>query len=85
MIIVPFAHDQPDNAFRCARLGVSRTITRSRCNARTLTGELSALLGNPSYATRAEEVGREVRAEAGAEGAADAIEALLGVNKSDES
>ena len=28
MMIVPWAHDQPDNAERCRKLGVSRTVWR---------------------------------------------------------
>ena len=28
MLIVPFGQDQPDNARRCVRLGVARTIAR---------------------------------------------------------
>lgn len=78
MLVVPYAHDQPDNAFRVSRLGVARTIRRGRYTAAAAERELAALLSDPSYATRAEEVGREVRKENGAVAAADAIERMSG-------
>jgi len=42
MIVVPFSHDQPDNARRCARLGVGFVIPRKRFNATLLEQALSA-------------------------------------------
>jgi rhamnosyltransferase subunit B len=72
-LIVPFAHDQPDNAARCSRLGASRTLPRHRYTAARATFELRKLLEDPSYASRAEAVGGEVRKEHGAEAAADAL------------
>jgi rhamnosyltransferase subunit B len=76
-IIVPFSHDQPDNAARCARLGIAKVIPRARYNRRTAQAAIQELLGDPSYATRAAVVGASVRAERGAETACDAIEGLL--------
>lgn len=76
-LIVPFAHDQPDNAVRVARRGGARWILRSRYNARSAERELRLLLEDPEYARRADEVGRRVRAEDGVDTACDAIEALL--------
>ncbi|HKQ52467.1 MAG TPA: nucleotide disphospho-sugar-binding domain-containing protein [Pyrinomonadaceae bacterium] len=72
-LIMPFNHDQPDNAARVARLGVSRTIPRRKYKAGRVALELSELLGSPSYAERAAQVGREVRAEDGAAVAVDLI------------
>ena len=34
-LIMPFSHDQPDNAARCARIGVARTISREKYTAET--------------------------------------------------
>lgn len=76
-LIVPFAHDQPDNATRVARRGGARWIPRPRYSARTAERELRALLEDPRYARCADEVGRRVRAEQGVETACDAVEALL--------
>lgn len=76
-IVVPFAHDQPDNAFRAERLGGSLTIRPSRYSARTAARALRRLLDVPGYAARAEAVGAQVRAEDGVTNACDALEALL--------
>jgi UDP:flavonoid glycosyltransferase YjiC (YdhE family) len=77
VLIVPHAHDQFDNAARVERLGCGRIMPRPRYNAATATKELRALLENPGYATKAEEVSKQVRSENGAGAAADAIEEVL--------
>lgn len=77
MLAVPFAHDQPDNAHRAARLGVARTLYPSRYRAPRVAVELRALLDDPGYAARAAAVGARVRAEDGVAAACDALEALL--------
>jgi len=77
MLVVPFAFDQPDNAARVQRLGVARVLSRAEYNADRAASALRTLFGKPSYTLWANEVGREVRQERGAERAADALEALL--------
>ena len=77
MLVVPFAFDQPDNAYRLTRLGVARTIYRYRYSARRAATELKTLLSNATYLRRAEQVGKIVRAEKGAAVACDAIEMQL--------
>jgi UDP:flavonoid glycosyltransferase YjiC (YdhE family) len=74
MLVVPHAHDQPDNAFRVSRLGVSRTLYPRQYKAGRVARELKALLEDHRFADRAAEAAREVRAEGGAEAAADAID-----------
>jgi len=78
MLVVPFSHDQPDNADRLARRGVARVLPRARVSAATLADELQALLAGPTYAEAASRMAAAVRAEPGAAGAVDAIERLLG-------
>jgi rhamnosyltransferase subunit B len=73
MLVVPHAHDQPDNAFRVSRLGVSRTVYPGQYKAGRVARELRHLLGGRRYAERAAEAARQVRAEGGAEAAADAL------------
>jgi UDP:flavonoid glycosyltransferase YjiC (YdhE family) len=75
MIVVPHAHDQPDNAFRVKRLGVSRTIYPPRYKAAHVARELERALGD-GYRERAATVAATVRAEDGADAAAAAIERL---------
>jgi MGT family glycosyltransferase len=77
MIVMPYGHDQPDNAERVRRLGISRTVARRAFTAERAVRELRHLLDDPSYAARSAEVGRVVAAEDGARTAADAIERLL--------
>ena len=83
-LVVPFAHDQPDNAVRVERLGVARWIPAGRYDAgraasllgELLTGRRSAAGESP--AARAEVVGKAVRSEDGAGSACEAIERVLG-------
>jgi rhamnosyltransferase subunit B len=76
-LILPYSHDQPDNAARVQRLGTSRTISREQYSASRVVKELSELLGNASYAAKAAEIGRIVQAENGVSVACDAIENQL--------
>ncbi len=48
MLVVPFGQDQPDNARRCVRLGVGRTVTRPAYTASRIAREVSRLLEDPS-------------------------------------
>jgi len=77
MLVVPFSHDQPDNADRLRRIGVARVLRRSQVSAAALARELQALLADESLARRAAEVAARMKLEPGAAGAADAIERLL--------
>src|SRR5215204_3263152 len=76
-LVVPFSHDQFDNAARVARAGAGRALPRAKYNAAGAAKELRALLADESYTTRAAAVGRQIRAENGAVAAADAIEEVL--------
>lgn len=76
-LIVPHAHDQPDNAKRVNRLGVARIGQPRRFRSSRVAAHLRDLLGEAQYRTRAEAVGRAVREEDGAAAACDAIEAVL--------
>jgi UDP:flavonoid glycosyltransferase YjiC (YdhE family) len=77
MLVVPFSHDQPDNADRLRRKGVARVLERSRVTAEAFTRELAALLADEPLAARAQAMALRMKQEPGAAGAADAIEALL--------
>jgi len=78
MLVVPFSHDQPDNAMRAERLGVARTVTRRTYRGATAAAALGALLADPRVLTTANNVGERIRAEHGAQVAADALERLAG-------
>lgn len=76
-IIMPYSHDQPDNAARVQRLGTSRTIGRDRYSAARVAKELRELIENPSYAAKAAEIGQMLQAQDGVNVACDAIEQQL--------
>jgi rhamnosyltransferase subunit B len=76
-LVVPYSHDQPDNAYRVERLGVSRTLRPTRYRARRVERELGVLLERPDYRRRAEDVARQVGAEDAVGAATAAIEALM--------
>ncbi|MDX2267779.1 MAG: glycosyltransferase [Bryobacter sp.] len=75
MVVVPFSHDQPDNAMRVERLGVGLQLSKGKLNARNLRDTL-ARLGEGDFASRAAALGQAIRAENGALTAVLALEAL---------
>ena len=77
MLCVPHGQDQPDNARRCVRLGVGRSITPSEYKVERVVRELSAILSNDSYAAAAARIGAVVRSEDGTRVACDEIEKIL--------
>ncbi len=77
MLVVPFAHDQPDNAARVTRLGVARTLARGHYRAKRVARELATLLGDPVVALRASVLGERVQAERGVAAACDVLEKAL--------
>jgi UDP:flavonoid glycosyltransferase YjiC (YdhE family) len=76
-LIVPFAFDQADNAEHARKVGTSRTLYRDKYFAPRVAAELEQLLHEPSYASRAIAVGRELKQENGPGRAADLIEQVL--------
>lgn len=76
-IAVPWSHDQPDNAERLRKLGVSRTIPRWRYRAGMIAGEVERLLRDSAMQQRAAELGAKIAAEDGLARACDAIESTV--------
>ena len=77
MLIVPFGQDQPDNARRCERLGVARTLRYDHFATPRVVSELSQLLNDRTYLEQAKKIGKEVEEESGTKKACDAIEQVL--------
>jgi UDP:flavonoid glycosyltransferase YjiC (YdhE family) len=80
-LVVPFAHDQPDNADRVARLGVGGHLPRHAYTAARAAAALRRLLDDPACAARAADIGRRVQAEDGVGAACDAIERALSTGR----
>jgi UDP:flavonoid glycosyltransferase YjiC (YdhE family) len=76
-LVVPYAHDQPDNAARLVRLGVARSVPATRYDATVVSRELERLLQDGRFQTRAAAVADRVSREDGAAAGADAIESAL--------
>ncbi|MGI8669266.1 MAG: glycosyltransferase [Aridibacter sp.] len=76
-LMMPFSHDQPDNAARCERLGVARTISRENYNAENAAEELRKILADLSYNANADAAKRIIATENGTQIACDAIEKVL--------
>jgi rhamnosyltransferase subunit B len=76
MLIMPYSHDQPDNARRMRRLKISRTIQKAAYKPWRVVRKVAAMLENPEYAARAEAVAKQLAAEDGVKTACDALEEL---------
>jgi UDP:flavonoid glycosyltransferase YjiC (YdhE family) len=83
MLIVPFSHDQPDNARRMLRLKVGRIIQRGNYTPFRVARRLKKMFATPLLAKRAESVARRLAKEDGVRTACDALEELF--HKSQES
>ena len=76
MLIMPYSHDQPDNARRMRRLKVARTIQKGNFTPRRVAAKLKILLENPIYGHRAQQVALRLRGEDGVKTACNALEKL---------
>src|SRR6201994_3662216 len=65
MLVMPYSHDQPDNARRVRRLGVARVIRRKRYNAENAARKIMLLLEKKRPARRAAKIGALLRNEDG--------------------
>ena len=76
MLIMPYSHDQPDNARRMKRLGVAKVIQKSGYTPTKVTRKLRQMLDDPSLAEKARVVAEQLKREDGVKTACDALEAL---------
>jgi UDP:flavonoid glycosyltransferase YjiC (YdhE family) len=76
MLIMPYSHDQPDNARRMRRLKVARVIRRSEYTPLRVARKVRNMLEEPKFARRAQSVARMLAHEDGVRNACDALEGL---------
>ncbi len=76
MLIMPYSHDQPDNARRMRRMGVARVIQRSSYKPGRVAKMVRAMIAEPEFEARARSAAEEVARENGVKTACDALEAL---------
>lgn len=76
MLVMPYSHDQPDNARRVRRLGVARVIRRANYTPVRVARKLQSMLQEAEYERRAQEIQKQLQQENGIKSACDALEAL---------
>lgn len=85
MLVVPWAHDQPDNGYRLQRLGVARVLPRNRYVASRAAAELKKLLDpQQSFIRSAENIAAAIRLEDGLNAACDRVEQAVKTSASCE-
>jgi rhamnosyltransferase subunit B len=62
-VIMPMAHDQPDNAARLERLGVGRSLPPRRFDAVNLGAALDALIDNPEVRNATSELKQKLQTD----------------------
>ena len=80
-IVVPFAHDQPDNAQQLIALGIGRAIKPKELNADLIVEAFSALLDNPEVLQKCNALKDHFSGPNGLEEASNRIEALVGTDE----
>jgi UDP:flavonoid glycosyltransferase YjiC (YdhE family) len=85
MLIMPYSHDQPDNARRMRRLQVARAIQRASYTPWRVARKLRAMLAEPRFFRRAQSVARQMELEDGVRTACDALEELFSCTRSNAS
>jgi rhamnosyltransferase subunit B len=76
MLIMPYSHDQPDNARRMKRLGVAKVIQRAQYVPEEVGRKLRSMLDDRALREKARAVAEQLRGEDGVKTACDALEAL---------
>jgi UDP:flavonoid glycosyltransferase YjiC (YdhE family) len=76
MLIMPYSHDQPDNARRMRRMKISRTVQRSKYAPRRVARILNTLLNSPFYFERSKDFAVQLAREDGVANACNALETL---------
>jgi rhamnosyltransferase subunit B len=74
MVVMPYSHDQPDNARRVRHLGVAKVIQRKDYRPEVAAQKIGRLLEDAAYTKRAAEVARVIAEEDGVRTACDALE-----------
>ena len=76
MLIMPYSHDQPDNARRMRRLGVAKVIKKENYTPAKVVRKLKAMFAKPKYLEAATKVAEQLKSEDGVETACNALERM---------
>ncbi|GAA4771424.1 glycosyltransferase [Streptomyces sanyensis] len=77
-VIIPFLGDHPDNARRCAELGIARVLERERVTAAAVREAVRDVLDDPGYRTRIQPLTEELHALPGPAEAVSLLAELSG-------
>jgi UDP:flavonoid glycosyltransferase YjiC (YdhE family) len=77
MCVVPWSHDQPDNARRCVNLGMARVVPRSGYRASRVAAEVERLLTDGSFRDAAARAAALIAREDGIARACDGLESAV--------
>ena len=76
MLIMPYSHDQPDNARRMLRLKVARVISKKNYTPARVEKKLKSMLVDTGFAEQAKFVAQQLAREDGVRTACNALEEL---------
>jgi UDP:flavonoid glycosyltransferase YjiC (YdhE family) len=76
MVIIPIAADQPENAARCAALGLARVVRPDQRTPEVIREAVRAVLNDPRYRQAAERLREEIHALPGLDYAVHLLERL---------
>jgi UDP:flavonoid glycosyltransferase YjiC (YdhE family) len=76
MLIMPYSHDQPDNARRMRRLNVARVIEKKSYAPARVAKKLKSMLDDAGLSEQAEFVAQQLAREDGVRAACNALEEL---------
>ena len=77
LVVVPVAADQPENAARCAALGVGRVVPAPEVTAASVREAVWAVLADPAYRRNAARLREEIEALPGPEVGVALLEGLV--------
>lgn len=77
LVLVPMGADQPENAERCAALGVGQVLDAVRVTSESVRDTVSAVLKDPAYTEAARRIRDEMATLPGPEHAVELLEALI--------
>jgi rhamnosyltransferase subunit B len=77
MLVMPYSHDQPDNARRVRQLGVAKVIQRKNYTAERAARLIQTLLDHPRYLERAVAVQQSMAEEDGLKTACNALQEVV--------
>lgn len=76
MLIMPYSHDQPDNARRMQRLKVARVIRKKQYTPARVARTIESMLADPEVAEQAKRAAQQLAQENGVRTACNALEQL---------